>query len=807
MNRRLPARLAITPALLLALLLSPANIFPCAFSFPEPVFTQPNGPDQPLDLFAQGRLGIIMPGYERQYLVVAYRYLSGNPLTKAEETAVAQAWAPKAPPAQSAGDVPEAYWKQARALALGAADPGKARFTTSDIQAYRAVRQGWEQYLNCGDDAFVTAAQTAENLAKKFGAGSTAVRDWVQAQDTVFENCGADAGYEVTPTHATGLHSHIPPTATFENAVLTMNRQYQIAAANFYAGDFPSAAKQFQQIADQHDSPWRTWAPYLVARCYIREATLNPPASAGGDAGTTASDASFFDVQQMTAAEKQLRGILKDPSLATIHPAAQKLLNYVEGRLHPDQRLHDVAQQLAGHTPSGDIAQDLVDFNWFIRQQVWSSGDVNSPKFDDWRKTLAERGLLDDLTDWVLSFQQQSPDALAHAEERWQATKSEAWLVAALSKAKGTDKAAPALESAAAEVRSNSPAYELAVYHRARLLGEQNKPQAARQLLDANLPQFEKGPLSSFNLLLGQRLVVATDFHQFLQYAPRTPVEYAYSGCDDCGTPPEFSRQSKPLAKRLESDSAKTFNQLLPLSLLTEAATGPMLPSELRGVIATATWARAAILSDTNATKAVQSTVADAHPELRDYLTAYDTAKSGEARLFAATWAMLHFPGMQPFIEGGAFRQSKFSAIDEYRDNWWCGNQFPSTALPPNTVPYGNSSAIDPATGRQAVPVPVEPPRFPSFLTAAERASAEEQRHQLSDLAGGPTYMGHVVLDWAGTHPDDQRVPEALHLVVRATRYGCADNKTGAISKQAFDLLHARYPTSTWAKQTPYWFK
>ncbi len=63
MNRRFPAGRSITSALLLlALLLTPANIFPCAFSFPEPVFTQPDGPDQPLDLFAQGRLGIVQPG-------------------------------------------------------------------------------------------------------------------------------------------------------------------------------------------------------------------------------------------------------------------------------------------------------------------------------------------------------------------------------------------------------------------------------------------------------------------------------------------------------------------------------------------------------------------------------------------------------------------------------------------------------------------------------------------------------------------------------------------------------------------------
>lgn len=803
MNRRLPPRRSITSALLLlALLLMPANIFPCAFSSAEPVFTQPNGPDQPLDLFAQGRLGIIQPRYERQYLVVAYRYLSGNPLTKAEETAVAQDWTPQhfnqLSSTKSALDI----WNQARIEALSP----KGYFSHRDIDAYRALRDGWQQYPNCGDDAFLSAANTVTNLAKTFGPGSTAVRDWVQAQDTVYENCGANAGGRVTPQNATELRPNIPPPATFENAVLTLNRQYQIAAANFYAGDFQGAAKQFQQIANERDSPWRTWAPYLVARCYVRDATLNPPASAG-DAGTTNPDAPSFDVQQMAAAEKQLQRILRDPSLAAIRPASQKLLNYVEGRLHTDQRLSEVAQQLAGRTPAGDITQDLIDFNWFIRQQVRGSGDMNSPKFNQWRNTLVKRGLLDDLTDWVLSFQQQSPDALAHAVERWRTTKSEAWLIAALSMTNGKDSYSKALADAATAIPQPSPAYEMAVYERSRLLIELNRQQEARQLLDANLPRFEKGPLSALNLLLEQRFAVAADFHQFLEYAPRTPVEYAYTGCEDCGSPPDIDKQPRPLPRRLDVDSAKIFNQRLPLSLLTKAATEPVMPADLREHIATATWVRATTLDDTNAAKAVEGTMAEAHPELRDYLTAYDTVNSRDARSFSAAWTMLHFPGMEPFIEGGAFRDTKFAAVDDFRKNWWCGNQFTSTTLPPNTVMYGNGPPIDPTTGKQAIGVPVAPPRFPSFLTAAERASADEQRHQLSTLTGGPNYMGRTVLDWAKAHPDDQRLPEALHLVVRATRYGCTDDKTGAISKQAFDLLHARYPNSTWAKQTPYWFK
>ena len=62
------------------------------------------------------------------------------------------------------------------------------------------------------------------------------------------------------------------------------------------------------------------------------------------------------------------------------------------------------------------------------------------------------------------------------------------------------------------------------------------------------------------------------------------------------------------------------------------------------------------------------------------------------------------------------------------------------------------------------------------------------------------------VLAWAKRTPDDPRMPEALHLAVRSTRYGCTNAKTTQFSKQAFQLLHKQYPKSPWAQQTKYWY-
>jgi len=49
-------------------------------------------PDVPIDAFVRGSLGIVQPTFARSYLVVAYRYISGAPLTKDEQEAAQAVW-------------------------------------------------------------------------------------------------------------------------------------------------------------------------------------------------------------------------------------------------------------------------------------------------------------------------------------------------------------------------------------------------------------------------------------------------------------------------------------------------------------------------------------------------------------------------------------------------------------------------------------------------------------------------------------------------------------------------------------------
>src|SRR5262249_11258422 len=151
---------------------------------------------------------------------------------------------------------------------------------------------------------------------------------------------------------------------------------------------------------------------------------------------------------------------------------------------------------------------------------------------------------------------------------------------------------------------------------------------------------------------------------------------------------------------------------------------------------------------------------------------------------FAATFLMLQFSSAQPNVGWGTLND------DEYGDTsgwWWSGSPTPSY---PDEPSYG--------TAREDF--------NPLFVTAAQKQQADSEVKKLATVPTAPTYFAQNVLDWAKSHPNDPRVPQALHFAVKATRYGSPDSATSGLSKQCFQILHTKYKNSPWTKETPYWY-
>jgi len=244
--------------------------------------------------------------------------------------------------------------------------------------------------------------------------------------------------------------------------------------------------------------------------------------------------------------------------------------------------------------------------------------------------------------------------------------------------------------------------------------------------------------------------------------------------CPVKGQPPGF-----------DLDSVTVLNEQTPLALWVTAAESPLLPPNLHEDVVLAGWTRAVVLEDA-------STAAKLAPLLPAALSKAAGAGVG----YGADLAILENPGLRPYVETGTSRLSTYSELDDFRDNWWSGNW---------ESRYQSASALGKVDAA-------------GFLTAAEMAAGMEQAQRVKQVPLGVVVIGQRVVDYAKAHADDATLPEALALVVRATRYGSQDwtanqdamkarqAQVTAVSKAAFTLLHERYPKSPWTAKTKYYY-
>jgi hypothetical protein len=328
---------------------------------------------------------------------------------------------------------------------------------------------------------------------------------------------------------------------------------------------------------------------------------------------------------------------------------------------------------------------------------------------------------------------------------------------------------------------------------------EAGKYEEARTLLDQlvknSIVQFDG---SSWNLIKSRRMLLAATLDDFLSHVAREPAAYSWN--DDGRELPVADKTSAEVddpkfKTRFDYDAGDAFNLMLPLPVLKQAVLSKRLPPGLRADLAQAVWLRAVLLGDLKTADEVVPTFKTLLPELSPLLDAYVSATTPQAKKFSAFYAWLKTPGLEPVVDIGVGRTTKIQEQDLYRDNWWCRAAFPPTEGEDRETEEGPLSF----TSRAEHPL--------LFLSDAEKIAGERESGALIGLGAAPNYIAREIIQLANRMPNDPRMPEALHLAVRTTRYGCTDKETGRWSKAAFDLLHRKYPNTTWARKTPHWFK
>lgn len=309
------------------------SIFPCGPAYVTPIFDYQTSPENPFENFAAGKIGILKPTYHRSVLFAAYRYFNGGGFSASEQKAILEVWNAEFNNRDYIdNDVSEAVktWVEERKSVI------ENDKKTPDIYVER-TNGGYDFFPNCTKSAFETATATLKNRIASYGSDSKDVKDWLSAQDKVFTNCSSGRQIPDEPT---------PAMAEW----LQKDRAYQMAAASFYALDYADAKRRFAEIAQDFQSPWQETADYLVGRTLIRQASLSKNEQAANRIYAEAEDYLY----RLSVSGNKFAD------------SAERLLGLVKYRLHPEQRVRELAQKLSYQSSGENFRQNLIDYSWLL---------------------------------------------------------------------------------------------------------------------------------------------------------------------------------------------------------------------------------------------------------------------------------------------------------------------------------------------------------------------------------------------------------------------------------------------------------
>lgn len=693
-------------------------VFACAPD-PGPFFDAPEFPENQA-AFDSGRLGLITPALKDDDELKAYRLLSGLPVpddTQAADTAL-----------KASNDEMSGWraWDSVHKAAIG---------PTPSIFQYRNSKRGdahiW--YDNCLDNAFTTAAVTYAARKTSYSSRADLV-NWVKAQDQVFSNCD-------------GAKTDIPdPVAADNPALVRKDREYQIAAAHFYAEDLDEAGKDFAAIAADKQSPWAQIAAYMVCRTELRRSSL------------------YGGPDEVAAARDHFLKIAIDPAFGSLAASAKGIAEHIAALENPKAEFARVsAIILAPNANATDFAKALHDASYLLTSEKFSSTASQPDIAGPFR--------------WVYLLGREQKDPATAAWASWQSDHALPSLTLASALASANDSFVDELIQDSDRVNAQSPAYGTISYNLIRLLIEQQKDAEARQRLSNIQTDQHQLPPSLSDAYAAERMRVATDFQDMLRWAPRVPI--ALQGMDsDLPT--------------LAYDSAFVLNYRAPLNRMAEAAKSSHLPRWNAADLAIATWTRAFILGNDEVVRDMAALISKDHPAWAESLA--PSADREEWRFRAALLISLR-DSFQPVVAVNYAPQLQKSG------DWWC-------VVSPVPPPYFINASYGPYS-QVAWKLPTVFHVPDRILSTSEQDQAQKELGRANATGPAQQFLATIVLPYAKAHPDDPKVPLALHRLVMVVRYGCdRENPHNVeISKTAFNLLHNRYPNSEWTKKTPYWFK
>ncbi|MDY6983583.1 MAG: hypothetical protein SV422_10890, partial [Pseudomonadota bacterium] len=405
---------------------------------------------------------------------------------------------------------------------------------------------------------------------------------------------------------------------------------------------------------------------------------------------------------------------------------------------------------------------------------------------------------------WLRLANDVSPQATQDVVEAWRRYRTAPWLYLALSR-NYLDRTAPAIDELAAATQG--------------LMA--HTPQDAALLL-ASASLLQQTGRNTQVLAIAQRTL--NDPQSVLTQTQRNRLQYLHAQSGDWRT---FPAQAQLPVTALTFDTNQ-YIDLAPDALARATHRSPLLPPAavdlingyytpammldvvddgrlsgyLVGRFAIAGWVKALMLDDTDSAQAFARILRDYYPDRR---AAIDRYLDGNEAAFEAAALIFDLPGYSPFLNGGIGRErweadGTIGFVPDHvadglnQNNWWCTDVY--------RYQDSGEQAEYREQWRNRAAAQLTQPMFASIDADAKAELADMYPRLQQGVAAA---FGPAIIDYARRNATDPRVPRLLHRVVFASRYACSGGP-GDVSRAAFQLLHANYPDSEWAAQTPYWY-
>ncbi len=717
------------------------------------------------------------------------------------------------------------------------------------------------QYFNLNNCRPDYALQTLRARIGQLGPNHPYVVQWVDAQQAVFAACLPNRG---TPMRVRS--DGLPPPLRIEDPALAKlqadDRAYQTASIAFYRGDRQPALAAFRQIAGS-DSPHRPAAIFMTAAIRAGSVSSNQFASDAeplvnekesiAEVRAMLADPSLVSIYPMaqellgwigathgdaatrTAQVRQTLAALEAPGeRLAVNAGAQRQYGLARDDI---DRLH-----MASENEDGDLA-------WWLHRGPAADYAAS--------KAMMTRARTDPMAAWLLfpaSYVQNRPwapfarhgargwsslEAFAKTRARANGPAARAWRRAAASVTRHYDPTRWRQvegEQTLATAGDDQAIAELSFdfYHQVRTAleasGDAREPKAFRVAL---------GHMKAFPLKTSETYRAARhDGLQYLMTVGRIAEARRWRDELNMAAPgaPYWCCVDKDLLEILAEDpahfaaaSASYPREALPtqnnlsIAALRALAKRPDVPAVLRARFARIAWGRTYALGETIDPELDQLT-RTLNPQMtKGWTHAAGKPVTPEDR--QALLDVLRSPGVNILIvdedrdhnaQGRWDDSPGMTGIDLYNhddDNWWCrwdvdrNDRDLENQL--NRAFYGrlDLKRVDHATAT-GLRAQLKPALAASY---AFRNQSPSETKALSQVSCAPKLLTSRALDWVGQPTlafwERDQQAEALALAVKTTRYGCySDGPHGAYSRAAWTELHKRFPKTSWAIKTKYWF-